>query len=243
MFTDIIARILIIVLASPIVLIAFKNSRVSHSRWLILLSGLFILDIIWFNLPVYFLKDSQFPWQPTIIAALWDLFFIYFLSRIPADEFGLTTQFKAGTKKPFLLLTAGWSVVLFLIFYYFFDHRSLTGEGLIYNLTMPGISEELIYHGILLTMLNRVFISKREILKAKIGWGILIVAILYALVNAIRLKDIHDFSMTFNTTFFIFAFCSSLLFGYVKERTGNLVASMASHNLWNTIVAIAQAIN
>ena len=243
MLTDILARVLIILLITPVVFVAIKTSWAFNIHRLFLIAGLFILDIIWFNLPVDVFKNSVWTWQATIIGTLWNLFFIYYLSRIPAKEFGLTTSMKTGSVKPIIMMTMVWAPALFFIFYFFYGHRVPTWEAFFYNLTMPGISEELLYRGIFLTILNRIFTVRWKFLKADIGWGLIIVTVLYALVNAVRLRDIASFQVTFDSIIFLFTIFSGFIFGYVKEKTGNLFASMACHNLWNTLVETAQAIN
>ncbi|MEM6948094.1 MAG: CPBP family intramembrane glutamate endopeptidase, partial [Pseudomonadota bacterium] len=58
-------------------------------------------------------------------------------------------------------------------------------EAKIFQWTMPGLDEELLYRGVLLLMLNEALRSRVTVLGARMGWAALITSILFGAVNGV----------------------------------------------------------
>lgn len=107
-------------------------------------------------------------------------------------------------------------------------------ETLAFQATLPGFSEKIIYRGILLGLLNRVYLPTITIFKAKVGWGFLIVSVIFGLEHGLSLDK--SWQLSFNSQ----RFCMTIGFGFIlawlKQRSGSLLPSVIFHNLWNLIV-------
>lgn len=100
-----------------------------------------------------------------------------------------------------------------------------------YLAVMPALNEELVYRGLLLGFLNSVFPRKWEFLRAYIGWGVIIVTLLFALLHGIWL----DYRLQLNISIvpLLSAAVSGFIFGWLRERTKSLVFPMIAHSAWN----------
>src|SRR5690606_41212166 len=58
-------------------------------------------------------------------------------------------------------------------------------DTLAFQLTMPGLDEELFYRGVLLLMLNEAFGRPLRVLGAPMGWGALLTCLAFGLVQAL----------------------------------------------------------
>jgi uncharacterized protein len=98
---------------------------------------------------------------------------------------------------------------------------------------MPGISEELIFRGILLGILNAHFGTPFNILKIRFGLGILLVSGPFAIGHVIKpghgLDGVGEAIATGTYTFL-----ASVLLCLLREKTKSLWPCMLAHNIANT---------
>jgi membrane protease YdiL (CAAX protease family) len=99
---------------------------------------------------------------------------------------------------------------------------------LLYHLVCVALPEEVFYRGYMQSRLNRVFPRPVNLLSGRVGVGWLYTALLFALghyIISLRPEAL--------ATFF-----PGLLFGWLRERTGSVVASTAFHALCNATVLL-----
>jgi uncharacterized protein len=107
-------------------------------------------------------------------------------------------------------------------------------ETILYQSTMPGMSEEVIFRGILLTLLNQAFVNpKWTFANVTFGWAAIITSILFGLTHGVYFDNnyhIHfDLLAILRTTF------DGFLFALLVEKTKSLVPSILFHNILNLI--------
>ena len=116
----------------------------------------------------------------------------------------------------------------------------ISAEYFLFELSMPGLDEEIFYRGIGLALMNRAFGKSRGLFGAKIGWGLIIISVLFGLVHGVYLTEQMklkiDLFSGLLTTF------SGFLLGWLRERSGSLVLPIAAHNLGNTATRVAECI-
>lgn len=177
------------------------------------------------------------PWQGMVLEALFALAVIAAL-RIGA-EVGLTLRVDARAWRDALLAT--------LLLVLFVAARSLglsalgmgTGGGapgwafLLYQATLPGIAEELVYRGVIQSRLNRLFATRWNLFGARVGWGFVITAVLFWAVHAFRAEPGAPVSFYWQTL--TLQLWAGLVFGWIRERTGSVIPAMVSHNIVNLV--------
>lgn len=241
LLTDIFTRIAVLLFAAPFAFFAYQRTKAVDIKYLFLVAGFFLLDRLWFSVPDIISTTSHLTWQGKVLSSLWSLVFIFFLSKLTATEFGLTKIFFPDTFKPFLRFTLIYSISLFLLLFFLHKKQQFSTEDILYQATMPGISEELLYRGIMLTYLNNVFVTKWKFMKTKIGWGFIIVTFIFALIHSLKINNIEALNISFDLSSFLWMLVPGFIFGYVKEWTGNLFASIITHNIWNVITTIGKS--
>lgn len=190
------------------------------------------LDTIW-----VFLRS---PWQATLLEAVFALGVI-FITR-SAASCGLTLRIDRH---------AWWDTTLvsiLLLLYVIIRNNLLriTGvanregtaglEFLLYQATLPGIAEELVYRGVIQSQLNRIFDQPWKVFSAHLGWGYVITAIVFWAIHAFRVEGL---SLSFYWQTLTMQMVAGLVFGWLRERSGSVIPGILSHNLVNLVWTMA----
>lgn len=97
-----------------------------------------------------------------------------------------------------------------------------------YHLFFVAIPEEFFYRGYVQTRLDEVFRPRWRILGAELGWGWLITCVIFALGHSIVVFQWWHVAIVF----------PSLVFGWLRARTGSLLAGAFFHAWCNVTVNI-----
>ena len=119
-----------------------------------------------------------------------------------------------------------------------FAHRHLHPvpnlETYLYQLTMPGIAEELFLRGTLLGLLSRMFPRTIPLLGTRSGWGGIAGIVLFILGHGLKFPS-NPLTLLPQTHFSAGLVFDTFLFGvlylWVRERTGSCWVAMVTHNL------------
>ena len=114
----------------------------------------------------------------------------------------------------------------------YFPGEPTTADTLAFQLTMPGLDEELFYRGVLLLMLNEAFGRPLSVLGAPMGWGALVSSVAFGLTHALGYAD-GGFS--FDATAMALTGGPALLLVWLREKTGSLLLPILLHNFANSI--------
>jgi uncharacterized protein len=179
------------------------------------------------------------PWQGMALEAIFAL--IVILGTRSARASGLSSK----------ISRSAWQDVIFatLLLLMFVIIRSvllqITGisksnnnfglEFLLFQLTVPGITEELVYRGVIQSRLNDIFSKTWRLWNANIGWGLVITAILFWAIHAFQ---ISDWDMSFRWQTLTLPLVVGVGLGWMRERSKSLLPSIIAHNLVNFLVTI-----
>lgn len=182
------------------------------------------------HIPIHF-WPSDWNWEGKIMALILSLVVAVALG---ARRCGLTLkQDRKGLKGALIL--SGALVALFLGLALYFPGQGTDPDTLAFQLTMPGLDEELFYRGVLLLMLNEAFARPLRILGAPMGWGALISSVAFGLAHALGYSD---GAFTFNAMTMLLTGGPALLLVWVREKTGSLLLPVLLHNFANSIFLI-----
>jgi membrane protease YdiL (CAAX protease family) len=106
---------------------------------------------------------------------------------------------------------------------------------------MPGLDEEIFYRGVGLALLNRAFGKNQDLFGAKIGWGLIIISLLFGIIHGVHLTD--QLELKVDLFSMLLTVASGFLLGWLRERSGSLVLPIAAHNLGNTVTRLAEWIS
>jgi len=151
------------------------------------------------------------------------------------NDFFTFRQNKENFKKTLIVAIA--SVLLVTLIAYFTGSSEFSAETLAFQLTMPGIDEEIMFRGILLGLLATA-------LKEKINFlgnpAVLLTAILFGLMHAFTLDK--NFSLDFEPIYFFHTAFGGLIFGWLTLKSRSILLAILAHGLANFFAALVQMI-
>ena len=220
-----------LVLVAPLVLFALWRSPSEHRGLLVLTATLLILSWASVLLPrAPFLQTLNLTgnWQGKLLDLSWALLFVLFWRKHKSEQLGLRWRTQPDSFRPILIVMAVFTL-LFAIPGFF--RQSFTTEEIFYQLTMPSLSEELIFRGILLALLNQVFGRPWRLAGAPVGWGLVITSALFGLTHgaAVTATGLLIAPVPIIATGLIGA-----ILGWMRERSGSLWPPILAHSLINT---------
>ena len=168
-------------------------------------------------------------WSGKLYSIIFMLVLLYLVRKsLHKDEVGLTFR-----QNPMSVIPA-CTIILFLVAWAFlvgvcspkgkFDFLTL-----LYLAIMPGLNEELVYRGILMAILVRIFPVNLKLLGAPFGWGQIITSLLFGLLHGFWL----DLNLAVHIELIALrnATISGLVFAWLRARTGSLVMPVIGHGL------------
>jgi membrane protease YdiL (CAAX protease family) len=109
------------------------------------------------------------------------------------------------------------------------------GETLAYQLTMPGLEEEIFYRGLFLLALDRAFTARVKVGGAALGWSLLLCSLVFGLIHGL---GVRDGAWSFDLMAFALPFIGSLPAVWLRAKTGSVVLPIVLHNLVNTMFVV-----
>jgi membrane protease YdiL (CAAX protease family) len=220
----------------PLLFLIKRNYSKKQKRLLLLVAVIVLVE----GLAAAGVKFTLFPHQQwnwtgkgaTLIAAV---LFVYCNPILSKNAIGFTNSFKPFSLYP-IVGVSGIVLLLRLIVkitsHDFHLFNSL--ETFAFQATLPGFSEEIIYRGILMGLLHKVFPASISVFKARIGWSLLLVSVFFGLEHGIHF-DKH-WQLMFSSEKFCKTMGIGFVMGWLKQRSGSLLPAIVFHNLWNLIV-------
>ncbi len=94
-----------------------------------------------------------------------------------------------------------------------------------------GPGEEILFHGYAQSRLNQVFARRWDFFGAAWGWGAVLAAALFGLMHVLDLPALARGTVDLRWWRGLDTFCWGLVLGFVRERTGTVVAPALLHGL------------
>jgi membrane protease YdiL (CAAX protease family) len=105
----------------------------------------------------------------------------------------------------------------------------------VYEASMPGLGEEIMYRGLMLMVLNEAFGRPWKLAGIEFGWGFVIISALFGIVHGIEVKTGAAFAVNFYWSAMIFPAATGVVLAWLRERTGSVWPSVLFHNFVNTL--------
>lgn len=229
---------LLALLSAPLLAVALWTSP--GRRWVpaVLFLGLLALDDLLTSLPQAFdafdVVPGRWNWEGKALSLGWALAFVA-LGRLSAAEAGLTLRQRAGSVRPALLATLALTALSFGIGLAF-GGGAPTAETVAFQLTAPGLAEEVVYRGVFIGLLHRALPAPDG---GRRWWPVLVTAVAFGLWHGL---GVRAGAVSFNAMAALFPFIGGLAYGWLRERTGSVAIPVVAHNLGNTAAVIGAAI-
>ncbi len=232
-------RLLHLAIITPLVVIALRKREKGNIQYVLLFAVFFLIGSLIRGAD--FMAWGAWNWEGKFCVIVFSIVFALSYRKISLAEYGVTWRHHPFSLMPCLVLTTFYITAGFIIGLLTYSGYGLSLEYLFFELSMPGLDEEIFYRGIGLALLNRAFGKNRNLFGAKIGWGLIIISVLFGLAHGEGLTDqlrleVDLFSVSLTAV-------AGFLLGWLRERSGSLVLPIAAHNLGNTVTRVAEWIS
>lgn len=183
-------------------------------------------------------------WQGKTLDMLWLLALIALLPRPLQQELGWQWRINRGTGGEAAFNIFLWFVIGFVIAHQgmFGDpvelaRTELTVERLLFDISHPNLAEEILFRGLLLALLDRVFRPNWTLFGARIGWGVVITAWLFGLAHGVVIDTEASLltgtgsglGITLDIVWLLQTFVMGLALGWIRALTGSLWPAFLGH--------------
>jgi membrane protease YdiL (CAAX protease family) len=202
-------------------------------RWLVAAALLVAINDCLLTLGYGWLPDvvgGTWNWQGKLMALAASLA-VAALPPFGWRQIGLTLSQTAGSLKaavPVAAVYCGFFVVIALLI----PAEPASAEDVAFQLTMPGIEEELFYRGVLLFALNQAFRGRKRLLGVDWGWGAVLSSMLFGLTHAFGYSD---GAFSFDALTMALTVIPSLIAVWLRLRTDSLLLPVVLHNFGNSL--------
>ena len=173
--------------------------------------------------------DLQFNWQGKIFALASTLTLVCLIPGLSRRDVGLVWAQKPGSLRPAVFFAAMICVSVWLS--RFGVDRVVHAPGLeaiLFQATLPGLDEEILYRGALLVLLCRAW-GRRDALSTRWTGGF-ITSAAFGLAHGLSYAD---GAVSLQPAPVLMTGVLGLTFFWLKERTGSLIMPIVTHNAIN----------
>ncbi len=243
MFSSLVIQIIVVFLVIIVALILFKPEKRPHYAFLFL--GVYLVARIVNMFPLFldFHIGLKFNWIGHLLIIAWVLIFIR-LGPLKPKDIGLTLEHRTGTIIPAVKATLG--IIIFKgILAALVNGGPATGgppfdsvaaETLIFQITMPPLAQELLFSGLLLSLIIIALGGRKT--DQEFEWNQLIVLaiIVTAFSHAIRFGLVYNTSLQFRIMSSLIPFIGKTMYSWLRLYTGSLVFPVLAFSTSNFVV-------
>lgn len=221
--------ILHLVVILPLLLIFMKERTKENYLRVLSIVSCYLIYYFALTLQYHFdcfnIIDGSWNWDGKIYGIVCGIA-IYFIFRrqLSNNNFFTLKQDKVGLKSALKVAIAILSIA---ILGGVVNDREFNIETLLFQISMPGIDEEIMYRGVLLGLMCSALRT------GGVAWrspAIIINAVLFGLVHSLSLGD---GALQFNSVNFMWTGLLGYGFGYITIKTRSILIPMLTHNLYN----------
>lgn len=221
----------------PLLIIAQVTSKNTNPKYIILFGAYFLLDSYTRLLGYQFIKldflDLKANWSGMFLSFILALIFILYHSKRIREDIGFSTKFNKKTVRLGVLIFLGFLVFDFIFKMILFPKGGQFNlELFMFQASMPGLTEEIVFRGILLWILSKAFVPSKKNKGVSFGWGFVIVTFLFAMMHGVILTETMEFKVDIITIIYL-TLITSLSLGILRKFSGNLILPVIGHNVVN----------
>jgi membrane protease YdiL (CAAX protease family) len=189
--------------------------------------ALLALYLIALALSGWLLPPSWAPWGAALAA------FVVLLTAQPFIALGVLTRAEIGLNAPragsirVVVIAIGLALLLNVVVMLLRGAAPVRlGAGTVAAVLVGAVLEEIVFRGVLLALLDRALPQRWRIAGAYIGWGGLALTASFIALHGLR------------PGLLLGVVPAALLYLWLRERTGSLLAPIAAHVAWNLSVLL-----
>jgi len=173
--------------------------------------------------------NLYFNWSAKIYSIIFALILLIPVKNIIVpDEIGLRIKQNKSSLKFSLIFLIFFFVVASIIGI-LSSKSSFNTEALLFLAIMPGLSEELIYRGYLLGLLNKIHPRRFKLLGIYFGWGTILTSIAFGLLHGFQLSE--NYQLQFDLFIILSTCIYGFLYALIREKSGSLIFPIIAHSI------------
>lgn len=185
------------------------------------------------RLPAF--QAHEFNWQGKVLALGVAVAMVAAWPGLTGRRVGLGAP-GPGWVRPFVVTLAAFVAAGVLLNVLSPSHDP-SAEAALFQATMPGLQEELLFRGVLFALLDQRFRGRRRLWGADVGWSLPATSLLFAGIHGVGLADGH---VVLHPAAFAFTAVLGFVLGWLRARCGSIWPCVILHNTWNMVgVAVA----
>ncbi len=240
MYRQIILVLLQLLIISPVVFFTIKNKN-RDTYYTIIAFTLFVIIhhilLFSYSLDVFHFFKQNWNWSGKFLAILGSIIFLIFYKKYPISEYGITLHQKPNSIRFSLIVLSVFAFATISIGFFASNKANFNLETLMFQLTIPGIDEELAFRGIMIGLLSQILVDNIKIKNLKfINPSVLITSILFGLLHALNLNK--NFNISFDLIMFLQMFSMGFVMGWVFVKSKSIVFPIIIHNISNVIMVL-----
>ena len=225
----------------PFAIIFMEKSRINFYRILIFsfcwisYTVLIFLPVVYNNLRFI---HSSWNWNGKLYASIWGIICYYLFRRFFIENDFFTIKQEKKNIKITVILSIITILIISIYSLLFQDKLEFDIETLLFQLTMPGIDEEILFRCILLGILisclkEKLFLSNKHL-------PILLISILFGLGHSLFLNS--GYSLSFSIEDFIITGLLGYMLGWITVKSKSIFIPILVHNIGNFIWGLIEMI-
>jgi uncharacterized protein len=210
---------------------------------------------IWGTLFVLFLAISTdlrhvFPFIPRIpghynwtgkllelFVSVIAVFLLIYMDGWKREELGLTLSFNPGTGRDVLRFLLPIILLETVVLWFLIPGQVPSLEDHLFQLSAPGITEELAFRGVLLALLDRAFLGRVRVVGAQLGWSAVVTSIIFGLWHGLDV-DSH-FKVSLEIAPMVIPSVGGFVLAWCRARSGSLILPIIAHSGMNEVANLA----
>lgn len=180
------------------------------------------------------LANLHYNWIQKALVLLVCTFIIWRSKK--TNECGLTVPDKPSGFA--LALLVGVSFAGIDLFFNQMDAMQIDRETVFFQLTMPGLEEEILYRGLMLYFLDKGLGTKWRLLGVQFGWGAFITSALFALGHLMIFDQNFQIQIDPSPLAWVNQFFFALVMCWLRYYTNCAWTAVLAHNLDNGLMAL-----
>jgi uncharacterized protein len=223
------AIVVVVVMVSGLPVAGFRR-RQEPRTWRVLLFPVVLLSAYALTLSLPSpgpLDDVAKNWWGLSLTALAAVMFLRAWRSDGMSRAGLGRPTEQRWWVPTLVCIGVAVPVMYGYGYVYNDGQPVSGEELLFQWTMPGVAEEIVFRGLLLLIVNEAFGRPFRLLGARYGWGAVFVALVFGLSHGLN-----------GVVGLLFALTVGFVLTWLRERTGSVWPCIVLHNVVNGMIAL-----
>lgn len=226
---------IILAMLAPLVALGMVTTPMRRIAPVLLVATLFTLDFALDMTPRFVALPgvwANWNWQGKLLEMAWPLALIAVVPTFSFSRFGLQFSAALGAWRWTAILSAVY-LGLFISYLLWANdlkwHSAADPATPVFQFTMPGLAEEFVFRGILQSLLNESFGRPWKFGAIHSGWGLPIVAVLFALGHGVWVDSHLHLKVSFGGM--IFPLTIGLALGWLRERAGNVWPCIVLHTV------------